>query len=238
MKQTSFYVLLLFLILNSCGFLTEEDYYNRAIHHEDKDDYPSAIALLDKAIAKNPDFKDALIFRGYCKSMLGEIKESTIDYRKALQLEPNNTLTLFNLAANYNEIENYEEGIKYYSKALQSEYVVACSATPEGIKIELVSAFDDSDETGYEVEECELYYWRGLSYYKNEAYEPAIIDFEKSITGNYNNSASYYYLGEIYLQKENVQKACEYFTRAANLGDIDAPKKLAEYCQNKAQTKE
>ncbi|WP_298417266.1 tetratricopeptide repeat protein [uncultured Kordia sp.] len=234
MKQTSLYVLLLLMLLNSCGFLTEEDYYINASNYADSGDYLNAIVLLDKAIARKPDFKDALIYRGYCKSMLGQIKESTIDYKKALKLEPNNTLTLFNLAGNYNELENYEEGIKYYSKALQSKYVIACSAAPEGINLKLISPFDDSDETGYEIEECELYYWRGLSYYENKDYKSAIIDFQKSITQNYNTDTSYYYLGEIYVKEENIQKACEYFTLAANLGDVDAPEKLAKYCQNEA----
>ncbi|WP_420570851.1 tetratricopeptide repeat protein [Kordia sp.] len=226
------YVVLLVFTFSSCGFTTEEEYYNRAMNHEEKLDYINAIVMLDKAIARNPDYKDALIFRGYCKSQIGKLREGTNDYQKALKLEPNNTLTLFNLAGNYNETKDYEKSIEYYNKALRSKYLKKCDATTEGKLLEIISPFGNSEETGYEVKICELQYWRGLSYYENKEYDAAIRDLKKSIKGNFDNYGAYYYLGDIYLKKEELQKACQNFSLAADLGNIEAAKKVAEICQN------
>lgn len=227
-----FYILILLFAFKSCGFTTEEEYYNRAIDYEEKNDYINAIISLDKAIARNSEYKDALIFRGYCKSEIGKYKESMVDYRKALKLEPDNTLTLFNIAGNYNNINDYEKGIEYYSKALQSKYLKKCDPSDERIRIKIIDPFGNTDETGYEVEICELYYWRGLSYYENKQYDAAIRDLKASIKGSFDNYIAYYYLGEIYLQKQNLQKACKNFSLAADLGNAEAAKKVAELCQH------
>ncbi|MGH1387933.1 tetratricopeptide repeat protein [Kordia sp.] len=228
-----YYLIFFFLIFYSCDFITEEEYYSRALNHEDKRDYQGAIVLLDKAIARKPDYKDAFIFRGYCKAQMGNIKESTVDYLKALKLEPNNTMILFNLAINYNDISNFEEGIKYYTKALESKYLKTCDATTEETLLEIVSPFDNSNETGYEIKVCELYYWRGISYYKNKEYDAAIRDLKEAIKVNFNKYEAYYYLGEIYLKKEDFQNACKNFSLAADIGNAEAVKKMKELCQNK-----
>jgi len=37
---------------------------------------------------------DAYVLRGFCNAELGNIKKSMVEYKKALALEPNNTMTL------------------------------------------------------------------------------------------------------------------------------------------------
>ncbi|WP_046759010.1 tetratricopeptide repeat protein [Kordia jejudonensis] len=222
--------ILLFLLLNSCGFTNVETYYNEALVYEERGDYKKAIELLSKALAKQPDYIDGLVFRAFCKSKLTKFEEAINDLEKALELEPENTMTLFNIAENYKVLENYAKAVEYYTKALASKYVKICSASTQEKLLEIVNPFEDSDETGYEIENCELYFQRGFCYYYMEAYELAIPDFEKSIEGNFENLNAYMFLGELYVKLNKTEKACDCFSLAKKFGNHYAQEKIDSYC--------
>lgn len=231
LKQVFFYFLV-FLTVSSCGFKDEEDYYNEALIFQGAGEYDRAIASLDKAIARNPDYMDAYVLRGFCNAALGNIKKSMVEYKKALALEPNNTMTLYNLAINCGHAKEYKEAASYLTKALKSNYVEECAITTrEESLIKVVFHEEDPDKTGYEIEACKLYFLRGLSYFNSEDYELAIADFNNIARGSSYYTSAFFYLGEIYIKKGDVSKACTYFQKAVDLGNISAQENTIKYCK-------
>ena len=233
MRENLFYILIFSLLLSSCDFTSAEEYLNEAYELEEKGDLPKAISLLDKAIEKKSNFRPALLNRGYYKSQLGKREDGILDYEKILSFDSGNTLVLYNIGINYQELAEYEKAISYFSRALNSDGVSTVMPSSDGgylvmkANIDLDQLDNDMD---FEVTKSEIEFSRGVNYFFNKQYDFAISDFEKTIKANYDKVNGYFFLGEIYLKKDNLEKACENYTLSASLGDLDAKEKLKKYC--------
>ena len=220
--------------MNSCDFTSADEYYNQAFEYEEKGDLKKAIELLDKSIEKQSNFRPALLNRGYYKTELGNLNGGIIDYKKILEFDSDNTLALYNIGINYQELEKPKKAIEYFTKALNTSGALASFTNSYGGTMSLRSNIDfdplDNDND-FEVHKCEIQFSRGVNYFFNKEYNKAITDFENSIKANYNKASSHFFLGGIYLEMDNLNNACENFTLSANLGDLNAKEKLKEYCE-------
>ena len=220
--------------MNSCDFTSADEYYNQAFEYEKKGDLKKAIELLDKSIEKQSNFRPALLNRGYYKTELGNLNSGIMDYKKILEFDSDNTLALYNIGINYQELEKPKKAIEYFTKALNTSGALASFTNSNGGTMSLRSNldFDNLDnDNDFEVHKCEIQFSRGVNYFFNKEYNRAIVDFENSISANYNKASSHFFLGGIYLKMDNLNNACENFTLSANLGDLDAKEKLKEYCE-------
>jgi tetratricopeptide (TPR) repeat protein len=234
MQKKLIYILIFSVILSSCDFTSAEEYLNEAFEYEEKGELQKAIELLDKAIEKKPNFRPALLNRGYYKSQLGKRADGISDYEKILSFDSGNTLALFNIGINYQELAKYEKAISFFTRALNSDGVSFVIPNSDGgyLIMRANIDFDPLDnDMDFEVTKSEIEFSRGINYLFNEQYDYAIVDFENTIKANYDRVNSYFFLGEIYLKKDNFEKACKNYTLSANLGDLDAKEKLKKHCE-------
>lgn len=234
MREKLIYILIFSILFSSCDFTSANEYYNQAFEYEEKGDLKKAIELLDKAIDKQSDFRPALLNRGYYKTELGNLNDGITDYLKILEFDSDNTLALYNIGMNFQELESHKKAIEYFTKAFNTKGALTSFPNSNGRTLGLRTKLDFSaldNDNDFEVYKCEIQFSRGVNYFFNNEYDKAISDFENSIKANYNKANSHFFLGGIYLEKEELNKACENFTSSANLGDLDAKEKLKKYCE-------
>ncbi|MGH7539004.1 MAG: tetratricopeptide repeat protein, partial [Gemmatimonadales bacterium] len=70
----------------------------RLLHRRDPRNLDSAIAYLDRAVMLDPRSAEMLQRRGSLRRLLGHDSAATVDYRRALALEPGRPVTLEHLA--------------------------------------------------------------------------------------------------------------------------------------------
>ncbi|WCO03569.1 tetratricopeptide repeat protein [Psychroserpens ponticola] len=233
MREKLIYILIFGVLLYSCDFTSADEYYNQAFEYEEKGDLKKAIELLDKSIEKQSDFRPALLNRGYYKTELGNLDGGIMDYKKILEFDSDNTLALYNIGTNYQELEKPKKAIEYFTKALNTSGALTSFANSNGGTLGLRTNLDfdklDNDND-FEIHKCKIQFSRGVNYFFTKKYDLAIIDFENSIKANYNKAESHFFLGGIYLEKAELNKACENFTLSADLGDLDAKEKIKVHC--------
>ncbi len=233
LKKLTYFIFI--LICSSCNSKKPSELYNQAFEFEEKGDFKKAIELLDKALEIEPDYRPALLNRGYYKTAIGNYKDGISDYKKILKFDPDNTLALYNIGINFQELENHNQAIAYFSKALNTKGALKSFENKNGGTFSLRTKLDWETEDGewdYEIADCEIYFSRGVNYFFAQDYKAAIPDLEKSIASNCNKSDSYFLLGDVYLQMKDTITSCMNFKKSAEMGDIDAKEEIIKYCKN------
>jgi Tfp pilus assembly protein PilF len=218
----------------SCDFKTAEDYFSEAYSFQEKGKFIESIALLDKAIEKDSRFVAAYINRGAGKSTLNDYNGAISDYQKVLEIDPNNTLALFNIANNFRGISECNKAVEFYDKAMQTEKALTSfvdSKNGRTYNINLVL----NGEWDYAVPKYEIRYERGLAFYELQEFEKSLIDFQFSLGMNFLSGACHNMIGLCLLNLNQNEKACYEFQKAVKLGNEMGKINLKEKCEEKLQ---
>lgn len=203
---------------------TSEDYHLEANKFEQQENYKEAIKLLDKSIEKDPTNIKALLDRAVDKSMLKQYNGAIADYNKVLAIDPKNYLAILNRGKNKNRLHKYKEAIEDYNKVVQLK-------GGENLEITMVENPMVDNGFEFEVDIEEVKFERGIAYYNSNQFKKAFKDFNFCIQRNYLLADCYYWRGLIYMAFDMKNEGCSDFTKAAELGDPDAPGLLEEYCK-------
>lgn len=118
--------------------------------------------------------------------------------KEVLKIYPKHNFANWGLGASYLELEQYDLALKYVNLAFDNE------------------AFLYKYGTGKS--ENDIRTVRGLAYHKTGQSELGIADLNEAIHINEKNSIAHAYLGIVYSDLGEKQKACEYFQKARELG--------------------
>jgi tetratricopeptide (TPR) repeat protein len=223
MKNPKAFILFFsFLLLLSCGksaeqLLLEAEKYDRLGQYE------KGIEILNEAIRIEPDYLGAYINRGTYKSSLERYKDAITDYKKVLELDPDNTLATYNIGNSYRISGNLNKAKKFYDLTLKSKggELITIDYVPNSI----------IDKSLYDVPSSEIYYHRGLVYYDLLDYEKAYSDFTKSLKKNYEPADNNYMIGACAFMLGNTELACKHYKIAMELGDKLAKSEFKNYCE-------
>jgi len=200
-----------------------EDLFLEAEKLENQEKYREAIAILDKAIEKDPEFLGAYINRGADYSAMGNYEKAIENYKIVLEKDRINQLAQFNIGNNYARLNKYREAIKYYNNILTD---INGNPMPE-----LIITDNDGNIGEFQVRFYEIAYERGLAYYELKSWDSAFVDFQFCINNKYMIPESKYMCGAIYEIYGMNEKACEEYSIAANTGDQDAKNGMKRVCQ-------
>jgi tetratricopeptide (TPR) repeat protein len=98
------YILIILVSFCSCNFTSAIQYYNLAYEYEEDGELNKAIELLNKPIEKQSDFRPVVLTHGYYKTELGNLNSRIEDYKKILALDSDNTLALYNIGINFQNL--------------------------------------------------------------------------------------------------------------------------------------
>jgi tetratricopeptide (TPR) repeat protein len=91
-------------------------YYKLGTDYASKGDYANAIRCLEKSIAQNPTFVDALVNLSNCYGILKNYNKNIELLNKVLALNPNNVQALGNLAVTYELLGDKKKAKEYKDK--------------------------------------------------------------------------------------------------------------------------
>ncbi|AYB32708.1 hypothetical protein D4L85_19945 [Chryseolinea soli] len=82
-----------------------------------KDQCTESIPEFEKAIALNPNYREALLVRGYCSQFLALFELALADYDKVLASHPDDSLVYFLVGSFYDERKDVANACSSYTKA-------------------------------------------------------------------------------------------------------------------------
>lgn len=95
--------------------------YQQAIRHLRKDEYPAAIAILDKLVEAEPENTGHLSFRANLLRLQGAFDRAIQDYQQIIALEPTTGLGYNGLAEVYLQRKQPEQALDYAQQAYEQE---------------------------------------------------------------------------------------------------------------------
>lgn len=135
------------------------------------------------------------------------LKEQIFIYKEILKIDNYNLNALVNLGVISYELENYQNSVLYESKA-----------------IEIVKNTDNKQTHGHSL------LIRGKSKFELEDYRGCIEDLKKAELLNTGYQDIYVYLGYAYLNLNQYENACKYFSISGEKGYSKAYELISEYC--------
>ena len=91
-------------------------YYKLGTDYASKGDYTNAALMIEKSVALNPAYVDALVNLANCYGMLKNYNKNIEVLNKVVALYPNNTQALGNLAVTYEQMGNKDKAEEYRDK--------------------------------------------------------------------------------------------------------------------------
>ncbi|MFW6100565.1 MAG: tetratricopeptide repeat protein [Bacteroidota bacterium] len=152
-------------------------------------------AYIGEALMGSEDYKDAVDHLDDALEMADK-SDNQLIYR-----------IFVNRGAVLQKLDNYEEALTNYSKAL------------------------DIDQSNPNV-----FVYRGNLYYKRENYKKALADFKKVLELDPNNHVAQYNLGMCYFRQDDKMDACDAFHKACELGNKNACQMVVSKCLRNNET--
>jgi len=152
-------------------------------------DFDEAIKLL-KQVREKEVAVDAKTqgFLGEALFAVGEYEESLSAFQKALEIEPDNAIALYNYGSVLQELKHYQQALKNYDKAV-------------ALQPDLAKAFNN----------------RGMTYFLLGNYQKAVADLQKAFALDASIVEVHNNLGVVFSQLGKKKSAHKYFLEAIRL---------------------
>ncbi|SNS99130.1 Tfp pilus assembly protein PilF [Ekhidna lutea] len=189
--------------------------------------YYEAIGFYQKAISIDPE--DAVYYNdmGLSKYDLGDYKNALIDFEKALSIDSNMAVTHSNKANSYYFLNEKEKAFESFSKAIELDSSNANFYANHGIvgvEVGIYSEARNSLKSAINLSydnSAKMYNWIGISFYREEVYDSAVMYFTEAININ---DTQYNYVKNLamaYYELDKMDKAQLYFEDALELNNED-----------------
>jgi tetratricopeptide (TPR) repeat protein len=224
---------LLFIYVGmGCNLKSAADYLQEGQAVGVTGNYPAAIELFDKAIAEDPQLKEAYIKKADSYIKLKQEDQAVATYRALLTIDTVNSIALFAMGVYQHRHQHFETAIEYYNKALLTKGIANPADTSNRKVTSQAKPAETTDDNQQTVHAYEIYYNRGMAYYANQQYRLGFFDFETCIQLNYLTGDCNYRVGLCLMGSNQTTKACEAFRIAAQVyGSNEARKQLLQSCR-------
>lgn len=195
--------------------------YNSGVDAFKKDQYGDAIQLFSQAIELYPDFEKAYSNRAYCYLSLNNVDKARADFLKLTEIAERPDNAFYELGAIHSEAGDSEKAIEFYSKAIESNAIVAKYHYQKGLenfKLEKYEAAKD-DFTGAIVLDkkyAHAYNDRGSANRMLEKMNDAILDYKAATMHDNTLLVAFNNLGSAYREKGEFDNAIKSYTDAIN----------------------
>jgi tetratricopeptide (TPR) repeat protein len=186
------------------GFRSSEIYFIRAVVRDGEGRTKEALADCSMALHLDPEHAAAYNSRGFIRNRLGLADEALLDFTEACRLAPNWALPYLNRAGLHHERSEIDASLSDYDRAIE----LLTRATP-------ARAGEDADSSL-----AQAFLRRGEA--RRDAFrdEEAEADFDEAQRRR--PAAAAEYLGEMWLRRNEFDRALEAFSRLVALRPQDA----------------
>lgn len=177
-------------------------YALRAICKLMTEDNFGALNDFNSQISFEPNAADAFFGRGRAKSGLGDDRGAVADFTKSLEISPNGLMVYFHRAMSYFKLNENDKALKDCNRC---------------IEIDSESWF--------------AFHLRGEIKLSQGLTKSCINDCFKAITIAPEAGPSYLLLGRAQLKDGALEQACQQWSKAGELGEVEAYSLIQEHCQ-------
>ena len=207
----------------------KEAYYHIGIAYEELNDFTKAAEAYEKYVVSSPENP----WMGYLRLGLSRMEleqyDKAIDvFHKALEIEPQDIKTNYNLAQAYQKAGQYDNAEKAYSRLAEINpgdapiyfKTILLMYDQAGLQDQAIKAarkliqLDPNSEINI--------FNLGIMYMKLERYDEAIQTFRDVLAINPNYESSYYNIGFCYSKKKRYQESIEAFKKFVELDPDNA----------------
>lgn len=219
------------------GYTTFEVYYKRGLSYSDFGMHNEALADFNKVVELYPQFNYGYFYRGATNWQLGKIDLAIVDFTKSIELDSKDLHSYFNRGLCYREEREYSKAIADFSKVIQIDpnfdeayNQVAMTMYYKGDWDDAEKSFNDyiSKFSNY----SHAYFNRGMYYSNRKNNTKALADFDYCIQLNPKDGDAFLNKGLILLDQKKKPLACEAFSQASALGNLDAKEIMKKTCSN------
>lgn len=178
------------LKLDSDKSRAEECFQHAANCLEQLNKIEAAIYFYSRLIELNPQSSFYFKKRGYLLSSNNQFKEALDDYNKAIKLDPSDAMTFNNRGFRHQQDRNLELAINDFTKALELD--------PNYISARMN---------------------RALTYMESRKPNEALEDINKCIELDKEHGPFYSLKGQLLIELDQIEKACDSFETAMKFGD-------------------
>ena len=204
-------------------------YYNdRAICFHQKGDNEEALADLDRALKKSPDYALAHSNKGDILRILGRYKESIAALRKAIKLDKQDPEFYYLLGQTYDAQKEFEASVDAYAAAIarddeNSAYYRGRATANQRLGRTTAAVKDLERAIELDPEDSVAVNTLGTIHYGNQELQLARTKFTQAIAIDDQNASFWYNRGTVQLQLGNGQDAINDFSQSLKLrNDPDA----------------
>jgi tetratricopeptide (TPR) repeat protein len=219
-------LILLLLLITQLLCSQENELFEEAEILIDKKQYEKAIKTLEKVLEVYPNFVGAYVSLGKCKTALNLNLEAIDDYTMAVSLDSLNTLSFFNIANAYKNLEDLNKAVYYYTKAEQSIQKNTFNKLENN---PLKRTFFKGTSPFY-VSIQRIQYKRGITFYDLEDYLSAFKDFCATESHEVTKESKFM-LAVTLLKLKRNKEACINLEKAITLGSIMAADLKKKHCK-------
>ncbi len=166
----------------------------------------------------------------------GEYSKALESYDKYLKIYPRNIKTLYNRARAYEKLGENEKARNDLNRLLELEPNHLLGRITLGEiefkEADYKGAFYEFDKAVASHKQNSLAYaYRAKANQKLGQIRKALADYGVAIRLDASNGMAYLYRGTLYISQKRKSAACKDFTKAKELGIIEADQALAKYCK-------
>lgn len=176
-------------------------YTNRAVARQRLGDFEGALQDLDRSIALDPDDSSAFANRGVVQIRLGQTERALADFTRAIELDPSNSAAYANRGTLRSNLGEYGAALADLDRALALNPI-----QPDALVARALARSGAGDA------------------------ESALTDLDESLRLRPQSGIAHFLRGNIQLQLNRTQLACNDFGAAAQLGYQPAHEQLRLHC--------
>jgi tetratricopeptide (TPR) repeat protein len=177
--------------------------------------FAEALACGAKALKLKNDYTEAYDLMGNVYFKVGDFENAVHSYESSLQLNSHDPLSFFNLACAVHELGDDANAEKNWLEAVRLENAAATAGAQFRANADALEHFLTIEVEPVSALSCQ---YLGLLYAGQGKTEQAIEYFEKAIAFNPNGLIPYLEIGRLYKERNEPDRAGEYFKKYLDLG--------------------
>ncbi|MGQ3887906.1 tetratricopeptide repeat protein [Legionella sp. CNM-1927-20] len=209
--------------------ITEDELFKKAHKLHQDNQLPQAIKAYENLIRQNPNHSQSLHFLGLAYAQLGNTLLAIENFKKALELDPNNPIIYNNLANSYKKNYQFNEAILNYQKAIklapdyaQAHNNLASIYAMQGLSQQALHHYHLALKNAPDF--AAAHFNLGLLFINQNKLDAARIQFQNVLALNPKHLDALFYLGVLALETNDLTQAEQAFQQVLleNSNHVDA----------------
>jgi tetratricopeptide (TPR) repeat protein len=212
-------------------------YYYRGLLHHNNGTYSNAIADFDNYLTLQPKEPNGYAFRGWAKYYNEDYMGALADFNKQIELDDSNPIAYYNRGSAKSELNDHYGAISDYKKAIELNKTFSMAYnnmawSKFNLKKYNDALIDANKAIELDKENHVAYDSRAEIKFNLKDYNGCIEDANTALSLNPKIANAYFLKARASYRLGHRQDACEFWSKAGELGKAEAYEYITKYCNN------